>query len=238
MNEFFNSHKRGGTPMCHRILVVEDDANTNQVISEFLKDAGYDVVSIYDGENAMQTFLDGEFHLVILDIMLPNVDGITLLKAIREISSFLVVMLTAMTDEYTQLVSFSCLADDYITKPFSPVVLVKKVQALLRRASHETGNEADTYSIDDLIINFAAYTVKRQDFLLDITTKEFELLRYMIQNKGKVLTRQEILDGAWGVEYIVGDRTVDTHIKNLRKKLQTNKLVTVKRIGYRFEEFI
>lgn len=222
--------------MRYRILVVEDDANTNQVISEFLKEAGYDVVSVYDGENVMQVFNDGEFHLVILDIMLPNIDGITLLKSIRESSSVLVVMLTAMTDEYTQLVSFSCLADDYITKPFSPVVLVKKVQALIRRSSHLTGsNDADTYIIDDLVVNFAAYTIKRQDFLLDITTKEFELLRFLIQNKDKVLTRQEILDGAWGIEYIVGDRTVDTHIKNLRRKLQTNRLITVKKIGYRFE---
>jgi len=198
--------------MGNNILVIEDDKNTNQSICEFLKNAGFDTCAVFDGSLAMDYFDSGSFRLVILDIMLPGIDGITLLKNIRAKSNVPVIMLTAMTDEYTQLVSFDKLADDYITKPFSVAILVKRVKALLRRSVMDT---PDVYHIDDVIVNFSSYTVENKGCRIDFTTKEFELLQYLIKNKNKVLTRQQILDGAWGIEYIVGDRT-EYHRPNKR----------------------
>jgi DNA-binding response OmpR family regulator len=221
--------------MKNKILVIEDDKNTNLSICEFLKDVGFETCAVSDGSLAMKIFEADSFCLVILDIMLPGVDGITILKNIRAKSNIPIIMLTAMTDEYTQLISFDKLADDYVTKPFSVAVLVKRVKSLLRRSFADT---LDVYYIEDIAINFSSYTVESNSGKIDLTKKEFELLKYMIENKNRVLSRQQILDGAWGVEYIVGDRTVDTHIKNIRKKLSTDRLVTIKNVGYKFEEII
>jgi len=212
-------------------LVVEDDINTNQVITEFLKDAGFNVLSVFDGEEAITVFYENKIDITVLDIMLPKQDGIAVLKYIRSLSHIPVIMLTALGDEYTQIKSFDLHADEYVTKPFSPVVLVKRVKALLKR-SNPINNTV--LSVGDVIIDFSAYTVTKNNVRLDFTTKEIEIIKFFAENKDKVVSRQQILDAVWGFDNVSSDRTIDTHIKNIRKKLGTGCLLTVKNVGYKF----
>ncbi|MCL2671442.1 MAG: response regulator transcription factor [Clostridiales bacterium] len=217
------------------ILIVEDDKNINQVISEFLKDAGYGVLSVFDSEEAMTAFYENKVDLAVLDIMLPKLSGLEVLQYIRSFSHMPVIMLTALGDEYTQIKSFDFQADEYVTKPFSPVVLVKRIEALLKRANPINNT---VLSIGNAVIDFSAYTVTRDDYLLDFTTKEIEILKFFAENEGKVLPRHQILDAVWGLDAMSSDRTVDTHIKNIRKKLAVDCISTVKNVGYKFETTI
>lgn len=216
----------------YHILVVEDDRNTNQVIYEFLKDSGYNVTASFDGEAAIERFFENQYDLVILDIMLPRKTGMEVLKEVRRISNVPVIMLTALADEYTQIKSFDLQADEYVTKPFSPVVLVKRVSALIRR-SHPI--DKTTVSFEDVVADFSAYTVTKNGEPVSLTTKEIEILKVLIENQGNVLSRLQILDSVWGFDSDIADRIIDTHIKNLRKKLDCKSIHTVKGIGYRFE---
>ncbi|MCI8505015.1 MAG: response regulator transcription factor [Lachnospiraceae bacterium] len=216
----------------YRILVVEDDRNTHQVIREFLKEAGYDVTDAYDGEEAIIRFYEGRFDLVVLDIMTPKKNGIEVLREIRSLSDTPVIMLTALSDEYTQIKSFDLQADEYVTKPFSPIVLVKRVSALLRRSRPINKT---TVCFEDIAVDFSAYSVTKNGKPLSLTTKEIEILKVLIENQGNVLSRMQILDAVWGFDSNIADRIVDTHIKNLRKKLGCTAIHTVKGIGYRFE---
>ena len=214
------------------ILIVEDDKNTNQVICEFLKNAGYNVLSVFDGEEAETVFYENKIDMAVLDIMLPKQNGMEVLKYIRSLSNIPVIMLTALGDEYTQIKSFDLQADEYVTKPFSPVVLVKRIGALLKR----TNPINDTVlSIGDVIIDFSAYTVKKNNCPLDFTTKEIDILKFFAENESKVVSRQQILDAVWGLGTVSSDRTIDTHIKNIRKKLGVDCILTVKNVGYKFE---
>lgn len=216
----------------YNILVVEDDRNTNQVICEFLKDSGYNVTASFDGESAVECFFEKQYDLVILDIMLPRKTGMEVLKEIRGISNVPVIMLTALTDEYTQIKSFDLQADEYVTKPFSPVVLVKRVAALLRR-SHSI--DKTVVKFEDITADFSSYTVTKNGKQIPLTTKEIEILKVLIENQGTVLSRLQILDSVWSFDSDISDRIVDTHIKNLRKKLDCHSIQTVKGIGYKFE---
>lgn len=216
----------------YQILVVEDDSNTNQVICEFLKDAGYRVIPAYDGETAITKFYDTRCDLIVLDIMLPKKNGMEVLREIRTLDNVPVIMLTALGDEYTQMKSFDLQADEYVTKPFSPAVLVKRVKALLRRS-----NPVDKIIVcfEDIVVDFSAYTVTKNEEEIPVTTKEIEILKVLIENEGRVLSRTQILDAAWSFDSDISDRIVDTHIKNLRKKLETDAISTVKGVGYKFE---
>lgn len=216
----------------YNILVVEDDSNTNQVICEFLKDSGYKVTPAYDGEIAIDYFYEKRYDLVILDIMLPRKTGMEVLAEIRKVSNTPVIMLTALADEYVQVKSFDLQADEYVTKPFSPIVLVKRVAALLRR-SNPIDNT--TVSFEDITADFSSYTVTKNGEQLSLTTKEIEILKFLIKNQGIVLSRTQILDFVWSFDSDISDRIVDTHIKNLRKKLDCHSIQTVKGIGYKFE---
>ncbi len=216
----------------YHILVVEDDRNTNQVICEFLKDAGYRVTASYDGETAITYFCKEHYDLVILDIMLPVKNGMELLRELRDLSNVPVIMLTALADEYTQVKSFDLQADEYVTKPFSPMVLVKRVTALIRRSNPI---DKTTVTFEDITVDFSAYTVSKRGRQIPLTTKEIEILKVLIENQGTVLTRLQILDSVWSFDSDISDRIVDTHIKNLRKKLECNAIQTVKGIGYKFE---
>lgn len=216
----------------YNILVVEDDSNTNQVICEFLKEEGYSVASAYDGEAALTLFYEGHFDLMILDIMLPSKNGMDVLREIRALSDTPIIMLTALGDEYTQVKSFDLEADEYVTKPFSPLVLVKRVNALLRR-SHPLDREC--FRFEDISVDFSAYHVTKAGNSVPLTTREIDILRLLIENQGNVLSRMQILDAVWGFDSDTSDRIVDTHIKNLRKKLQCTSIQTVKGVGYRFE---
>jgi DNA-binding response OmpR family regulator len=217
------------------ILVVEDDKNTNQVICEFLKEAGYNVLPVFDGEEAMTVFYENRVDMAVLDIMLPKQSGMEVLKYIRSLRSIPVIMLTALGDEYTQIKSFDLQADEYVTKPFSPVVLVKRIEALLKRTNPINNM---VLSIGDVVIDFSSYTVIKNNQPLDFTTKEIEILKFFAENEGKVLSRQQILDTVWGLDNLSSDRTIDTHIKNIRKKLSAECILTVKNVGYKFEVVI
>lgn len=216
----------------YQILVAEDDRNTHQVINEFLKEAGFAVTDAYDGEEAITQFYEGRFDLVILDIMMPKKNGMDVLREIRSLSDTPVIMLTALGDEYTQIKSFDLQADEYVTKPFSPLVLVKRVSALIRR-SHPINKAIKCF--EDIVADFSAYSVTKNGEPISLTTREIDILKVLIENQGNVLSRVQILDAVWGFDSNIADRIIDTHIKNLRKKLDCTAIHTVKGIGYRFE---
>ena len=215
------------------LLIVEDDFKTNEAICEYLKPAGHTVIPAYDGEKALRLFRESQVDLVVLDIMLPRVSGLSVLHEIRRTSATPVLMLTAIEDEYTQVISFDEQADDYMTKPFSMVLLGKRITALLRRSGQTA--PLRKVSFGDVEVDFSGYTASDANGKIDIMPKEIDLLRLLMEHKGLVLTRSQILDELWGADYPITDRTVDTYIKNLRKKLRLDCIVTVKGIGYKFE---
>ena len=215
------------------LLIVEDDIKTNEAICEYLKSAGHKIIPAYDGADALQIFGSDNVDLVVLDIMLPKVSGLSVLHEIRQKSSIPILMLTAIEDEYTQVTSFDEQADDYITKPFSMILLGRRITALLRRSGK--GIMPDIMTFGNVTVDFSGYTAKDNDGKIDVTPKEIDLLKLLVEHKGLVLTRSQILDDLWGDSYPIIDRTVDTYIKNLRKKLRLDCIVTVKGIGYKYE---
>lgn len=215
------------------ILIVEDERQTNEAIGEYLRATGHRTVSAYDGAAALALFAQETVDLVVLDIMLPKVTGLGVLREIRKKSSVPILMLTAIDDEYTQVASFDGQADDYMTKPFSMVLLGRRVTALLRRSGKELGLDMVTFG--DVTVDFSGYSAYDSGGKIDMTPKEIDLLRLLVEHRGLVLTRAQILDELWGIDAAVIDRTVDTYIKNLRKKLRLDCIVTVKGIGYKYE---
>lgn len=215
------------------ILVVEDERNTNEAICEYLSSIDHNALSAYDGSQALQLFEQHDIDLVVLDIMLPHISGISVLHEIRQTKNTPVIILTAIDDEYTQVRSFDEMADDYITKPFSMVLLGKRIAALLRRSGQGTPLHKEKFG--DVTVDFSGYSAYDNNGKIDIAPKEIDLLRLFVENKGLVLTRSQILDELWGFDYPIIDRTVDTYIKNLRKKLRLNCIITVKGIGYKYE---
>lgn len=220
-----------------KIMVVEDDDNIRDVVSEYLLVNNYDAVLFSNGADALsliksnQETQSNDIDLYVLDIMLPGVSGITLLEEIRGMGNAPVIMLTALNDEQTQLSSFNRLADDYITKPFSPKILIKRIEAILRRSKGDT----NILKVRSVIIDVESYEAYEDGELLELTLKELEILKALMINPGKVLTRQQLLNIAWGYDYFGDERIVDVHIKNLRKKLKSNILQTVKGVGYKVQ---
>lgn len=215
------------------ILVVEDDRTTNDLIRDYLYDAGHDVRQAYDGRDTLRQFAEGTIELVILDIMLPKLSGIQVLKEIRSTSMVPVLMLTALQDEGTQISSFDALADDYMTKPFSMVLLGKRVLALLRRSGRIP--EMDIWKYGDIKVDFNGYLAERGGDPVELAPKEIQLLKLLIQNAGRVMTREKLIDGVWGMDAPLFDRTIDTYIRRIRQKLNLDCITTVKGVGYRFE---
>ena len=215
------------------LLIVEDDSKTNEAICEYMKSAGHEAIPVYDGAEAVRHFQEKKPDLVVLDIMLPKMTGLAVLHEIRRSSSAPVLMLTAIEDEYTQIQSFDEQADDYITKPFSMVLLGKRITALLRRSGQSVVQ--DTITFGEVTVDFSGYTARDREGKIDLTPREINLLRLFVEHKGLVLTRNQILDELCGDDNPISDRTVDTYVKNLRKKLRLDCLVTVKGIGYKFE---
>ncbi len=215
------------------ILIVEDDVKTNDAVCEYLKSAGHKIIPAYDGGSALQIFDTNKIDLIVLDIMLPKISGLSVLHEIRRKSSVPVLMLTAIEDEYTQVTGFDEQADDYMTKPFSMILLGRRITALLRRNGKSI--MPDRMAFGDVTVDFSGYTAKDSLGKIDITPKEIDLLKLLVEHKGLVLTRSQILDDLWGDSYPIIDRTVDTYIKNLRKKLRLDCIITVKGIGYKYE---
>ena len=210
----------------HKILVVEDDTTINQVICEFLKESNYAVTPVFDGGEALLQFEAESFDLVILDMMLPTMSGLDVLKEIRKTSQIPVMILTALDDEYTQLVSFNHLISDYVTKPFSPLILVKRIENILRRntvASEITVGEL-TVSIDDC-------TVYWQEEKMPLTKKEYENLQALAKRKDHLVTRDQLMNTIWGYSEL-DSRVLDNHIKNIRKKIPGIPLKTITGMGY------
>lgn len=203
-------------------------------VSEYLSEVGYNVISAEDGIQAIELFKNSKIDLVILDIMLPKANGFVVLNKIRQESNVPVIMLTAMSDDYTQIMSFDEKADDYITKPFSIIVLHKRIEALLRRGVKVSENKKWFYG--DIEIDFEGYSARKNGENIDLKPKEIKLIELLLKYEGKVLTRAQILDNLWNIEESPNDRVIDVYIKNIRKKLLLDCIVTVKGIGYKFEE--
>lgn len=216
------------------ILIIEDEKEIREGVSEYLAEVGYSVISAEDGMQAIELFKNNKIDLVILDIMLPKANGFVVLNKIRQESNVPVIMLTAMSDDYTQIMSFDEEADDYITKPFSIIVLHKRIEALLRRGVKVSENKKWCYG--DIEIDFEGYSARKNGENIDLKPKEIKLIELLLKYEGKVLTRAQILDNLWRIEEAPNDRVIDVYIKNIRKKLLLDCIVTVKGIGYKFEE--
>ena len=216
------------------ILIVEDEKEIREGVSEYLSEVGYNVISAEDGMQAIELFKNNKIDLIILDIMLPKANGFVVLNKIRQESNVPVIMLTAMSDDYTQIMSFDEEADDYITKPFSIIVLHKRIEALLRRGVKVSENKKWCYG--DIEIDFEGYSARKNGENIDLKPKEIKLIELLLKYEGKVLTRAQILDNLWRIEEAPNDRVIDVYIKNIRKKLLLDCIVTVKGIGYKFEE--
>ncbi|VYU07032.1 response regulator [Clostridium tertium] len=221
--------------MKKNILLIEDETRIRFLLRDYFFKEGFNVIEACDGDEGLNYFMNSKVDLVILDIMMPRVDGITVLEMIRKVSKVPVILLTAKGQEEDKLFGYEMGADDYMTKPFSPKVLVAKVKALLKRTSEETFSNVNDYN--GLTINKLSHEVKVNDEIINLSPKEFELLSYLADNEGIALSRDTILDNVWGLDYYGDLRTVDTNIKRLREKLgeKSTYIITVRGSGYRFE---
>ncbi|RGO21682.1 DNA-binding response regulator [Bacillus cereus] len=221
------------------VLLVEDERRLREIVSDYFRNEGFEVIEAEDGKKALELFAEHEIDLIMLDIMLPEIDGWSVCRRIRKESAVPIIMLTARSDEDDTLLGFELGADEYVTKPFSPKVLVARAKTLLKRADGVVGvAEENAMSIAGIEVNRLSRTVLVDGEEIILTHKEFELLVYLMENKGIVLSRQHLLDQLWGYDYYGDDRTVDTHIKKLRNKLgdKAKHIGTVIRVGYKFEE--
>lgn len=218
------------------ILVMEDDVNIQELIVEFLKAEGYDVDYASDGLEGIQLFKKKEYDLVLLDIMMPNLDGYSVCKMIRQTSNVPIIFLTALNEESNQLKGFELECDDYITKPFSFNLLIQRVKAVLRRGRINISNNLLIF--EKLKLDLNTYSVQIDDQNIELTLKEFNILKMLIEKYPQVVTRENLLDSIWGYDYYGDTRIVDAHIKNLRKKVSLPYIKTVKGIGYTLEKDI
>lgn len=218
-----------------KILVVEDEKDIRELLRNFLHEAGYEVFLAEDGMAALSLFESGEFDLILLDIMLPKLDGFSVCGSIRQKSQVPIIMLTALDGEQEQIKGLDLNIDDYITKPFSMPVLVRKIAAVLRR-SGKMPDRSQCISYRNLILNPDGFTVWVDGQIRELTLKEFEILKELLTHQGQVLTRQALLNRLWKYDFYGDDRVVDTHIKNLRKKLAIDFIRTIRGVGYKVEK--
>lgn len=223
--------------MSKSILVVEDDANIQELIVEFLRAEDYNVDYASDGLEGIKLFKKNDYDLIILDIMMPNLDGYSACKMIRKTSSVPIIFLTALNQENDEVKGFELECDDYITKPFSFNLLIKRVEAVLRR-SNTTAESNDYLSFGKLRLDLNTYTVNVDGNIVELTLKEFNILKNLIEKYPQVITREILLDSIWGYDYYGDTRIVDAHIKNIRKKIELPYIKTVKGIGYTLEKDI
>lgn len=217
-----------------KILIVEDDIDIQDILKNHLTDAGYEVVIASDGVDGIAKF-DDTINLVLLDIMLPKIDGYCVCEVIRQKSQVPIIMLTALSDEENQLKGFDKQIDDYIPKPFSPKILLCKIAVILRRGIHENKNQP-LLKYKELIMDIEGFHLYHRGNAVVLTSKEFALLRLMLENQGKVFTRQMLLDRLWDDNAFVEERIVDSHIKNIRKKLCIDYIETIRGVGYRIDK--
>ena len=219
-----------------KILVVDDEARMRKLVKDFLVRQGYTVLEAADGMEAMDYFYeDKDIALIILDVMMPKMDGWQVCREIRMHSKVPIIMLTARSEERDELQGFDLGVDEYISKPFSPKILVARVEAILRR-TQGSGN-TDEISAGGIVVDKAAHTVMSDGSPVDLSFKEFELLTYFIENQGIALSREKILNNVWNYDYFGDARTIDTHVKKLRSKLgdKGEYIKTIWGMGYKFE---
>lgn len=220
-----------------KVLVVDDDENIAEVIKMYLENSGYDTRVCYDGKEAQEGFLEYKPDLVLLDIMLPHIDGVDVLKWIRKDSTIPIIMLTAKGDTFDKVLALELGADDYIVKPFEPKELLARVKAVLRRYNVDNENK-EALNFEQLTIDVNSYIVVYKNKEIKMPPKEFELLYYLAKNKNRVFTREQLLCEVWGYDYPGDSRTVDVHVKRLREKLHSGdtwQIETVWGVGYKFE---
>lgn len=219
-----------------KILVVDDESRMRKLVKDFLKKNNYSVLEAADGEEAVNIFMSTkDIALVILDVMMPKLDGYGVAEEIRKVSDTPIIMLTAKSDEKDELRGFELGIDEYITKPFSPKILVARVGAVLRRS--ESAEKEEILSADGIEMNISAHQVKVDGMPIELSYKEFELLNYFMVNKGVALSREKILNNVWNYDYFGDARTIDTHVKKLRSKLgnKGEYIKTIWGMGYKFE---
>lgn len=219
-----------------KILVVDDESRMRKLVKDFLKKNNYSVLEAADGEEAVNIFMSTkDIALVILDVMMPKLDGYGVAEEIRKVSDTPIIMLTAKSDEKDELRGFELGIDEYITKPFSPKILVARVGAVLRRS--ESADKEEILTADGIEMNISAHQVKVDGKPIELSYKEFELLNYFLVNRGVALSREKILNNVWNYDYFGDARTIDTHVKKLRSKLGSKGeyIKTIWGMGYKFE---
>ena len=221
----------------YRLLVVDVEPKIREVIKEYAEFNGYEVTEAEDGMSAVGLCKLNEYDLVILDIMMPKLDGFSACKEIKKIQDVPIIMLSARGEEYDKLFGFELGIDDYIVKPFSPKELMARINVILARRHSSSQNKSDVLTFGGLEINMAARTVTVDGKRVELTPKEYELLFYLIEHKNIALSRDKLLSDIWGYDFFGDDRTIDTHIKNLRNNLGPYRdyIVTLRGVGYKFE---
>ena len=221
-----------------RILLVDDEPDILEIVGYNLTQEGYQITTASNGRQAVSKAKSILPHLIIMDVLMPEMDGMEATEAIRkipELQNVIIAFLTARGEDYSQVAGFEAGADDYITKPIKPKVLVSKIKALLRRLKESTEVESDTLFVSGIEINREAYKIIKDETEIILPRKEFELFYLLASKPGKVFKREEILDKVWGNDVVVGGRTIDVHIRKLREKLGDDLFKTIKGIGYKIE---
>lgn len=223
-----------------RVLVVDDEEKIRNVIKEYAEFEGYEIDEACDGMEAIAKCRSGEYDIIIMDIMMPKLDGFSSIKEIKKIKDIPVIMLSARSEEYDKLFGFEIGIDDYVVKPFSPKELMARINAVITRSRASASNtvQQEKYVFEGLEVDMLARNVYVDGVKKELTPKEYELLQYFILNKNIALSREKILNEVWGYDFFGEDRTVDTHVKMLRNNLEKyrDKIVTVRGMGYKFEE--
>lgn len=225
-----------------KLLIVDDEDHIRELVKKYATFEGYDADEASDGKIAIEMAKNNTYDLIIMDIMMPEIDGYTASKEIRKFSSVPIIMLSARSEEYDKLYGFDLGIDDYVTKPFSPKELIKRVSAVLKRTSapvevEEPKKVDETWEFENLIIDISAHIIYIDGVRIDATPKEYELLLFLCKNCNIAVTREQLLEKVWGYDYYGDDRTLDTHMKSLRKKIgkYSDNIITIRKVGYRFE---
>lgn len=221
----------------YKILVVDDEAKIREVIKEYAEFSGYEVTEAEDGMSAVGLCKLNDYDLIIMDIMMPKLDGFSACKEIKKLKDIPIIMLSARSEEYDKLFGFELGIDDYVVKPFSPKELMARINAVISRRRASTASPQEVLKFDGLEINIPARTVTVDGKKIELTPKEYELLFYLVKNKNIALSRDKLLSDIWGYDFFGDDRTIDTHIKNLRNNLGPYRefIVTLRGVGYKFE---
>lgn len=222
--------------MAKTILIIEDEEAIQGVVKAFLEDEGYNVVLASDGLEGMEKFREYHPDLILLDLMLPKMNGFSVCEAIRKESQVPIIMLTALDDDDSQMKGFDALADDYITKPFSMPVVMKHIEAVLRRAEQGGAAPNTVIRYKEITVDTDSLTVLVGTESVSLTTREFEILKLLLENQGRVVSRERLLDTVWGYDYVGDEKIINTHIKNIRKKLGVDYIETMRGAGYKIEK--